>query len=180
MKKDDSVILVGNGTSVLDSYHGQHIDLFDVVVRFNQFKIIGYEDHVGTKTNIWWATGADKEHRENKFDKVYFFSWCFDKEKDKAWQKFIKFQPNAIPIGLEPNLKELRELFPEYKSPSSGMMVIHMLLKEYNKVHLVGFDWWDREEHHYSDNAPRGTIHDPQIEHSYIKSLEKEGKVIFL
>jgi hypothetical protein len=60
------------------------------------------------------------------------------------------------------------------------MIATHMFLKKYNKIHLFGFDWWDREEHHYMDKTRRGTLHNPKLEHSWFMNLEKEGKVQFL
>ncbi len=44
------VIIVGNGTSILDSKNGKSIDSFDDVVRFNSFRIKDYEEYTGKKT----------------------------------------------------------------------------------------------------------------------------------
>ena len=38
-----SIIIVGNGTSIKDNQDGKKIDGFDTVLRFNSFKIKGYE-----------------------------------------------------------------------------------------------------------------------------------------
>tara|TARA_B100000287_G_C20655222_1_gene788332 strand:+ start:923 stop:1621 length:699 start_codon:yes stop_codon:yes gene_type:complete len=47
-----SVILVGNGESLLGSNMGEVIDSYDTVVRFDGLNIEGYEKDVGTKTDI--------------------------------------------------------------------------------------------------------------------------------
>jgi hypothetical protein len=47
-----SVILVGNGESLLGSKMGEKIDSYDTVVRFDGLNIEGYEEDVGTKTDI--------------------------------------------------------------------------------------------------------------------------------
>jgi hypothetical protein len=47
-----SIVVVGNGMSMLGSGLGSQIDAFDEVVRFNHFLIKGYEQDVGTKTTI--------------------------------------------------------------------------------------------------------------------------------
>ena len=47
-----SVILVGNGESLLGSNMGEKIDSYDTVVRFDGLNIEGYEKDVGTKTDI--------------------------------------------------------------------------------------------------------------------------------
>ena len=54
------------------------------------------------------------------------------------------------------------------------------MLKQYESVWLYGFDWWDREEHHYSDNDPRGGAHEPKKEFEIITQLATEGKIKWL
>jgi hypothetical protein len=49
MKK---AIIVGSAGSLLDKENGHLIDTFDVVVRFNDFRILGYEKYCGSKTDI--------------------------------------------------------------------------------------------------------------------------------
>lgn len=44
------VLVLGNAPSVLERDLGPKIDSFDVVIRVNNFRIKGYEKHVGTKT----------------------------------------------------------------------------------------------------------------------------------
>ena len=54
MKK---AIIVGSAGSLLDKENGHLIDTFNVVVRFNDFRIRGYEKYCGTKTDIISQTG---------------------------------------------------------------------------------------------------------------------------
>ena len=45
---------MGNGSSVLEHKLGNVIDSeFDYVFRMNRFKTEGYEEYVGSKTDIW-------------------------------------------------------------------------------------------------------------------------------
>eukprot|EP00238_Polyblepharides_amylifera_P008308 CAMPEP_0196588744 /NCGR_PEP_ID=MMETSP1081-20130531/61572_1 /TAXON_ID=36882 /ORGANISM="Pyramimonas amylifera, Strain CCMP720" /LENGTH=98 /DNA_ID=CAMNT_0041911345 /DNA_START=427 /DNA_END=720 /DNA_ORIENTATION=+ len=53
MGPQKSIVVVGNGKSVLNSGLGSTIDSFDEVARFNFYAIKGYEADVGTKTTIW-------------------------------------------------------------------------------------------------------------------------------
>jgi len=46
-------IVIGNAPSVLLNKWGPIIDKFRTVVRLNSYKIEGYEEFVGTKTDIW-------------------------------------------------------------------------------------------------------------------------------
>ena len=50
--ESQSVVFVGNGPSMKDSGLGKWIESFDIVVRFNECKIDGYEDDVGSRTDI--------------------------------------------------------------------------------------------------------------------------------
>ena len=46
-------IIVGNGRSVLGASYGPVVDSFATVVRFNDYQISGYEEHIGRKTDLW-------------------------------------------------------------------------------------------------------------------------------
>ena len=49
------VILVGNGSSVLDNKMGEYIDSeFDLVYRINRFKTKGFENYVGGRVDGWF------------------------------------------------------------------------------------------------------------------------------
>ena len=45
-------IIVGNSSNILESKNGTLIDSFDKIIRLGQFVISGYEDQVGTRTDI--------------------------------------------------------------------------------------------------------------------------------
>ena len=54
------------------------------------------------------------------------------------------------------------------------------MLERYDDVVITGFDWWERNEHHYGDNEVRGHIHNPKKEHEVIQKLIKQNRVKFL
>jgi|GEM_PF-2546545 len=60
------------------------------------------------------------------------------------------------------------------------MIAIWLMLKTQPQVTLTGFDWWERDKHHYSDNAARGNLHQPQKEFRVIQRLRDEGRLEFL
>jgi hypothetical protein len=53
-----TIAVVGNADI---SKKEQIIDSFDNVVRFNGFKLAGYEEHVGTQTTLWCTYGENHE-----------------------------------------------------------------------------------------------------------------------
>lgn len=84
------IAIVGNGGSVLKNKNGEFIDSCDYVVRIKNFKIDGYEQHVGTKTNIFsskWFSWFDRDTYEPI--KFPFLS-------DIRLYLFMFFDPNQI------------------------------------------------------------------------------------
>eukprot|EP00976_Prorocentrum_cordatum_P079640 1183639-Prorocentrum_minimum.AAC.6 len=49
------IVLVANGRSVLKSSKGDEVDQHDLVGRFNFFKTLGFEQHVGSKVDLWFV-----------------------------------------------------------------------------------------------------------------------------
>jgi len=179
---DQKIILIGNGSSVLDNKNGSKIDSFDVVVRFNNFKVENYEEYVGSKTNYWftWSDFYEKIHLD--IDRIYFHSWVKHKEKDKNYIKMQNKYPNIIVVQYEV-LPEIRLEIPEYphNSFSTGLIATHLMLKEYKKVFIYGFDWWQEgRPHHYGDNAQAGRLHHPKLEYQYFKKFIDLNKIILL
>jgi|TARA_B100001094_G_scaffold86407_1_gene82764 hypothetical protein len=170
-----SIIIVGNGTSILDKPNGNKIDSFDTVLRFNGFKIKGHEEYTGIKTNIWFTVNHAHVNQIDAFDEVVVHSWQWDSEKCKIYQDFISKRNDCK--QTDGNFVRTKI---KLRSPSTGMIAIHMMLERYDKVTITGFDWWDRSNHHYGDNEPRGTLHNPKEEHRIIQDLVEKNKVKFL
>ena len=49
-----NIVLIGNGRSVLKKKLGAKVDEFDLVGRFNFFKLRKFEQNVGTRTDLWF------------------------------------------------------------------------------------------------------------------------------
>jgi hypothetical protein len=166
------IVIVGNGTSLLDRKNGSLIDDFECVVRFNSYKIKGYEDHVGTKTNIWFTVNKAHIDEIQDYDRVITHSWInhdicdvyADLLSKRYVSKLSKSFIQSFPLG----------------NPSTGLLAIYYLLNEYEYVYITGFDWWERDEHHYGDNEERGSLHDPKKEKDLIDRLVADNKVKFL
>jgi hypothetical protein len=58
------IIVIGNGSTILEKENGNKIDSFDYVVRMGVCKIKGYEKYTGTKTDMFRLTW--KQHFEIK------------------------------------------------------------------------------------------------------------------
>ena len=183
----NSVIIVGNGPSLLKKENGHLIDEFDIVVRFNQYTIKGFEKYVGVKTNYWFNTvnfvNKAKEHRmHTDYDRIVLHIWEWDIAKDMLFKSFKEFYKDSPVELIKTDINTLKEMQVyidnrAYFAYSTGSIAIWMLLKEHPLVYITGFDWWESENHHYNDKAPRGKLHDPQKEYVFIKKLIDEGRV---
>jgi len=171
------IIIVGNGSSILDNENGSAIDSFDIVVRFNSFKIKNHEKYTGIKTNIWFTVNKSHISEIKSFDRVIEHCWEWDKTKDKLYQEL----KSAFPKCEKTTRDFVRQNVP-VKNPSTGLIAIFTFLHDESfvkPIYITGFDWWDRQKHHYADNEVRGTLHNPQEEYEAIKNLIDQGLVKF-
>ena len=173
-KISSKIILVGNGTSNLNFQNGRLIDKFETVLRFNSFKIKGYEKYVGGKTDIWFTANTYHMNRIEEFREVISHSWQWDSDKCKMFQRLLSKRKDCIKT-----VKSFVKKIP-VDHASSGLVAIHMMLQRYDRVTITGFDWWNTKKHHYGDEEIRGKIHNPAREFEIIKDLSDKGKVIML
>ena len=54
MKKEEEILIIGNGGSVLDNKYGDIIDSYQTVARINNYENETFKDYVGQKVNIWF------------------------------------------------------------------------------------------------------------------------------
>lgn len=175
-------ILVGNGSSVLDAEHGHRIDEFSEVVRFNDCKITGFERHVGTRTDTWYTVLKHDPKRVAALapKRIVAHSW---QPHALRCAIYLSYEPAADRVTKldHADLKELtRFAGVSYGAWSTGAIAIWQALKREPSVSITGFDWWERERHHYGDNAVRGRLHQPTVERDLIMRLVNEGRVQFL
>lgn len=169
-----NIIIVGNGSSLLNKEDGNKIDSFDTVVRFNSYKIKGFEKHVGTKTDIWFTVNGAHFSELKNYKEVIIHTWEWNKDKCKLYQKFL-----PIRDCKKTERQFVRSKIP-CKNPSTGLIAIYYFLEKYDIVTITGFDWWENEKHHYGDNEVRGTLHSPKEEYEILKNLIKENRLEFL
>ena len=62
--KDVKVIVIGNSPSILLEPWGERIDKYDIVIRVNNCPTEGFEEFIGSKTDIW-ATTKNILHHDN-------------------------------------------------------------------------------------------------------------------
>lgn len=194
MKACSEVCIVGNGASLLGRGLGQAIDEHECVVRFNEFKIVGFEQDVGRRTSVWFYN-RDSEHpsivsRLTQFRPVRMFvhEWNIADTAHLKLDALIKQAGTGTQAARVQKtfLKEMSEFLGErYSMWSSGAIAAWILLKEYPCVTLAGFDWWHKpDKFHYMNEQKfhylptRG--HQPAVEKRFFDLLAAAGKVRFL
>ena len=196
------VILVGNGSSVLDNKLGEYIDSeFDLVYRINRFKTKGFENYVGGRVDGWFLadTGVQwlinpKEEIEGSMrytDFKYVFIYCPNFKYNTGELKYIQSTDDEIqmiPPVYEDNINSIVDLKPMW--PTTGLVAIQFLLENYKNVYTYGFDGKSKkyEYIHYYDEGDETRLterwHRPRVDHNielekkYLGMLRKDGKVI--
>ena len=187
------VILIGNGSSVMDNEYGSLIDTFDIVVRFNRFRTWGYEKNVGTKTTHWiivdsgwqWLNGyvdeiqgSDPQVLET-FNQVLFSipGFKFNEEANKLSK--LNLDPNKYNIispDVEVAINNIVDFRPAW--PTTGLVAMQLFSTIYDDVYTYGFDGHNKryKDYHYFDkNDPKRTTEHAWREGRVDHNLEKEN-----
>jgi hypothetical protein len=185
-RQGQSVVFVGNGYSALRSRQGSQIDGFDVVVRFNRFKLAPYEEQVGTKTDVWCRNvgpqgGSPQIAIRSGAQALLLASNYARPERD---QRLIAELSDKFP-RCEVISREVLDYVRGKMGgiePSSGMLAVTHALRFVDPVYTLGFDSMAPGQHHYfeaGEASPRSG-HSPEAEAGYFRALQRSGAVIEL
>ena len=184
-----SVILIGNGPSVLDTELGEEIDSFDTVVRFNNFEIEGFEKNVGKKCNILARRACDDVMLwpEQMFEEIICFvtycKWTRGMVKVatqlRGFYKNISVVPTHVcasygrAMGLNQPLEEWA---------SVGALALNYFIEKYDKITIHGFDHLNKNkegkvEHYFKKPPKDDRFHSGEKERLFTEELISEGKV---
>ena len=186
--RTDSCVLVGNGPSVLTSENGARIDGFTQVVRFNRFKVAGYEKHVGSKTTLWATFGRGTMPADNFIPARALF--IHGNASDPAFGGDVWRVPIKFYNALVPRVRARSKRSPAAITkliPSTGFLVTLWLIEgcDVAQVHLVGFDHFSKAQsklHHYWVKRGFGqpVEHDGEAEAQIMAELRDAGRVVYL
>jgi hypothetical protein len=159
-----SLILVGSAPSLRASNQGEWIDSFDVVVRFNGCAIRGFEQDVGSRTDILVTNPySETFHRPpadglecgmilviarqtRRGDKEAFAEWAGDRD--------VLFTYTPDIYGLE--------IPPRAGGVTTGVYAISLLKRvlQPSRLAVTGFTLFqDQTAHYWSDEMPGGVAH---------------------
>jgi|TARA_R110002110_G_scaffold3190_10_gene16454 hypothetical protein len=182
-----SLLLVGNGSSLLGKGLGVKIDSFDEIVRFNNFELDGYAEDVGSKTTILARRSCDdvKLWPEEMFSRVYcFVTFC-------RWTSGMLHVANQL-HGYYSNIdiitpdicagygREIGLDQPENEWASVGALALAHFIKTHKKIYICGFDHLKKDENgkasHYFHKPPKDDrFHSESKERAFTETLIKGG-----
>ncbi len=174
---DRRIIVIGNGSSVLDHEYGSIIDSGEYdVCRFNNFRTEGFEKHIGSRTDILCRRACDDVRIWDSptLQKVYtFVTYC-------RWSAGMIYVARNIESYYGDrcelvNLKECRQIGelleldqPENEWASVGALFIGYIYLTNpgfrDKLILHGFDDVSKKNSHYFQKQPRDACY-----HNWVK-----------
>jgi len=186
----EDILIIGNGTSVLNKKRGKFIDkTFKNVVRLNDYVIDGYEEYIGNKTTIW-STGAGmatSPRNIEKNKKVWISNPSCCQNIMEKLAKRITCNGIFELMGYDFLSKFEKEVeMPQSIYCTSGLYAIGYALTKFEKVHIMGFDLFSdciftkNVNHYYGEHKTEavGKDHRPNLEKKYINQMKKIGKIV--
>ncbi len=193
---NDKILIIANGPSILNHNFSAEIDKFQEVARINNFRIDGFEKHIGSKTTIWFNGGNQNLKKPNFYPKeiIVFIPYEILERKE---QKVKKKLPIRLGISSDDYIVVKKEKMKEYqdkskiKRPTTGFNSILWAVDNYKEVIIHGFDFFQDSKEHYYDSyimkkisnlkiMRKGQKHDNIGEKFFIQSLINKNKVIEL
>jgi hypothetical protein len=187
VRDGQAVVLVGNGPSLLDGNLGKVIDSFDVVVRFNAFKIKGFEQSVGTKTSMWsthgGTTALPDETESPKRGILVYETAESGLPLEEVWRVPLSFWRGVRDRVRRESKKENKDKI----NPTSGIVVALWLLEQQGamQIHLAGYDHFRKNRsnrHHYwlPKAYGRPSELDGDAEASVLSHYVNSGRVFYI
>lgn len=191
------IAIVGNSPSLKDSKLGNLIDTYDYIIRVNNYNIVGYEQNVGTRVDLW-ATAASRSYKGLIRDVEPQETLCVigkNKQENKmlyaievAKTRLNMPENNFIMLDFFQQIS--LELYAMHVQPSTGFRTIIWLSQVIQcSISTFGFDFFQSSNHHYYDNpsdikdkfTQNGMwyeIHDFKWENALTNILEYQNKLM--
>ncbi len=171
------IAVVGNGP--IRQLYGERIDDHATVIRFNSFRLSGFEPHVGRRVTHWCIGGRpDLSLRRPGIHRLLetfrlrrsrgvvpnssigpsttiFTTNSFSMGLMDDWMQYMKIEPACV--GDATLLHPLQSVIP---FPSTGFVALYLLLLFQPRVSVFGFaglvdgHYWNSRDQHFSRHLP--------------------------
>ena len=191
---ENDIIIIGGGQSILNHKLGEFIDSFPTIGRINNYKTYGFEEFIGSRTNIWF-NGANQGLKKNKVIPhrvvVLIPPKILAEKGGKIHDRIIR-RLNTEKYELVPK-KYMDKFESEVNTQrlTTGTNSILWAIENFDRVFIHGFDFFIDSKTHYNDGKIKkwlienGLIkkaqkHNTTKEKQYIEKLIFQGKIIKL
>jgi len=179
------VVLVGNAPCVLGAGLGRRIDAHDCVIRLNDFRTLGFEADVGSRTSLWYT----RAHRLSRPDPASLGEAHILAQNDTLNQhppvdEYLRGRLRIdVPVGrasLLPSYARVATDGATYPKPTTGFRVIQMLdFFVQRDFDIVGFEFFKGRGMHYfdvgEDRLKVGEMHAVDFERDFVQRVLLEG-----
>ena len=190
LRAADSVALVGNGPSLTLGRAGAAIDAHDHVVRLNDFVLAGYEDRVGSRTDLWISSAnrlAAPGCKGFEATRTLLLKPSHEQYPDLVAhvRGRLRLEIGDAAVGFLPVHWHILTTALGYARPSTGFRAMLMLEFVADIDYTVyGFDFFDHGRLHYFDEAANrlqvGEVHAPSFERDFATLvLARHGRARF-
>ena len=198
------VVVLGNGETALKKERGKLIDSFDIVIRCNECLLKGYEECVGTKTDIITvpsnailkkiASKVGRTETENYIQHVNTVWYTRPKYWVEKITKCSEIAGMTNIINFEHICNEdFNKIVGQFRKegvastwPSTGLVAILRAVTTYPDydIYVTGFDGFetghyfkDEKKHHDSITKPIGDDHSREGEKKFFETIIKQHNI---
>ncbi len=188
------IAIVGNAGYLLDCDVGERIDDFDLVIRMNNFRLSGYERHIGSRNDVV-ITNFSR------------YSIDFSNPGLRNCRMLVSSRPMNFlrhrKLGIEDRLGEhvtagmkalrARHVFvPDLhyfteltarleRYPTTGLMALHLVVdilsSHCRELFLTGFSFFDGRTHYFSDQTVNaGQLHNVDAERNEFAKIIDQNR----
>lgn len=188
------VLVIGNSPNVSKHKVGREIDQFDVVIRVNDFRTIGFEEYVGTKTN-YVVTSFATNFKTSEFDKIssnQIIMSLFDKKGQTSYlnkriERYRLDDVNTMPDRYYLDLNRKVGLVGPNMRCTSGTIAVSWAIDNYPECEIFvhGIDLIKSKAHYFNQSEDKekawkksiDIYHDFDRERKYLSDLIKLGMI---
>ena len=185
------IVVIGNGPSVLERRVGSLIDQFLTVVRINNYVIAGYEDHVGSKEDVWTRSGTDAvfDRIDEHIPTVLWFvplpGWEESRQRIGPIMRRVDAAGENHVLVERRQIEDLTDRYFGGRTdvrPTTGLYTIFYFLEKHQQVHIHGFDFFEthKTQMHYFDESVKKRMngHDPDFERQIVQEHIRSGRLV--
>lgn len=175
-----SVCLVANGESVLKKNYGALVEMHDVVVRMNAFRIEGFDLHVGDRTDVHAFTSFRALHDEEIAAGMFY---CSDGFLDSKYHDPNRFNDGNLLFWSKP--EGAWEDFLGHGWPTTGLRIlIDVCNSAARAITMLGYDFFENSKYYYEPlklgdfPIQHNPVHNPEGEKAYVEFLQRNDSRI--